>query len=122
MTAHVKSKHLGRRWRCPDCPQECTTKGSLARHIQRIHKKLGKILNNRNKSKRNIDQISEKVDLKEREYFADENGEDLLTDGAKMAKIRRLEKEVEDKNIEIQQMKDLISNLMQTNEALNNVN
>lgn len=101
MNAHVKSAHKGHRWVCnhEECSQECTSKASLKRHIERKHLgPLNKILCERKGSgKRKLS-----IDLAEREYF----GDDELTEGAKIAKIRRLENELKAKEIEIQTLKE----------------
>lgn len=69
---------MGHRWVCyhEECQQECSSKASLQRHIERMHS--SRILRGRKRSRK-----VETIDLTEREYF----GEDDLTDKANMKKF-----------------------------------
>lgn len=110
MNAHIKSSHKGHRWVCyhEECAQECSTKASLKRHIERMH--TSKLLRGRKGNRR----VVATVDLTEREYF----GDDELTDKAKMMKIRRLENELKLKDEEIQKLKKINERLNAENEKL----
>lgn len=113
MNAHIKSKHQGLRWICEidDCDQACTTKASLRRHIARAHlPPINSILRNLPDSQA----VASSHDLKEKEYF--DEGE--LTDGAKMAKIRRLESELKTKDTIIEALTKSYERLKEENEIL----
>lgn len=101
----MKTTHQRRRWECSfeNCDQLCTTKSSLKRHIERYHSQpTSEILRGRKRSKH----IIPNAELIEREFFGEE-----LTDAAKMAKIRRLEKEAKEKDTEIERLKELNAQL-----------
>lgn len=109
MNAHVKTAHKGARWICKilqECLQDFVSKASLNRHIGRLHsgpmdKLVGRLKDRKRKAK---------MDLRETEYFGDD-----LTDGAKIAKIRRLEKENGKLKKENERLKKQIKNLIKTN-------
>lgn len=116
LNAHIRSVHNLAKWECPDCQEIFSTKTSLKRHIFRKHPKLVK------RDKKSSQAGSLKVNLNEQEYF----GMYELSDGAKLAKIRRLEKEVEGKNTKIKILEDLnaalrkhVNELREQNKNLN---
>lgn len=97
LNAHIKTAHKGVRWICPndECKLDFASKASLKRHIQRIHSGPMTKLGLRRKRR------ASEINLKEREFFGDD-----LTDGAKIAKIQRLENQIESKDKLIKTLKN----------------
>lgn len=110
LNTHIKIVHRFNRWVCPQpkCLQQCATKQSLKRHIERKHSSLNTKKGNRKRS----------CQLNEYEYF----GEGELSDSAKLAKIKRLDQELRSKESEIKALKEKNLKLQQENEQLKALN
>lgn len=89
---HMKIKHVGRRFICTECNEVFTTKFTHVRHMKRSHPHVT--------NPQNID---------ENEVYVADNIE--MTDAAKSALIKRLRKEIEQKDKRIKKYKKKVKKL-----------